>query len=227
MNAGRDVERLIASWLVEEAPGRAPDRILDAAGRVIDRTNQRRIVAEWREPMYVTMRGLVAAAVIGAVLIGGVMFLFKGAPNGEVGATPTPGVSEQASPSSDALAQLQTYRTARNAICAPAMTQLLTIQGALPSGASPAEQADLIDQIIALVTDQTDQLAAIDAPPALAEEHATDVTRHRDGLVLIAEVAALLREGKQTEADAVDRAIGAISSLEESFEQKYSLQPCP
>lgn len=229
MNAGRDVERLIASWLVEDAPGRAPDRILDAAGQVIDRTNQRRFVAEWREPMYVTMRGLVAAAVIAAVAIGGAIFFLNGAPNANVGASPTPGASKSASPSPspDALAQLVAYRAARKAVCEPLTTEILGLFAALPSGATPAEQADSLDQQIGVITREIDQLAAIDAPPVIAEEHAVDVQRHRDALVLIEHVSTLLHDGKQAEADAVDQAIGGLSSLEEEYERQYSLEPCP
>lgn len=76
MNAGPDVERLISGWLHEEAPGRAPDRILDAAGRTIDRTHQRRLGAAWRESMS-GMRGLAAAAVIGGLVVAGALYAFR------------------------------------------------------------------------------------------------------------------------------------------------------
>jgi hypothetical protein len=69
MNAGPDVERLITGWLHNEAPKRAPDRILVDARTVIDRTRQRRFVAGWREPMF-SMRGLAATAVVVAVAVG-------------------------------------------------------------------------------------------------------------------------------------------------------------
>ena len=71
MNAGPDVERLIAGWLQEEAPGRAPDRILELAGRTIDRTNQRRLAA-WRPA---TMFDRLAVAGVSAVLAIGVLAL--------------------------------------------------------------------------------------------------------------------------------------------------------
>ena len=71
MNAGPDVERLIADWLVEEAPARAPDRILDAAAKVIDRTKQRRFAAAWREPMTFSIARLVAILAIATVVVGG------------------------------------------------------------------------------------------------------------------------------------------------------------
>ncbi len=89
MNAGPDIERLIVSWLAEESPGRAPDRILEAAGRVIDRTHQRRFVVAWRNPMHVTLRGLAAAAAVGAVFIGGALFALRGTPSAGVGGAPS------------------------------------------------------------------------------------------------------------------------------------------
>jgi hypothetical protein len=69
MNAGRDIERTIAGWLIEEAPGRAPDRILDSTAKVIDRTKQRRFGAVWRALAPVPIRGLAAAAAIGVVVV--------------------------------------------------------------------------------------------------------------------------------------------------------------
>jgi hypothetical protein len=73
MNAGPDVERLIAGWLEEEAPGRAPDRILEAAGRSIDRTKQRRFIAAWRpSTMYdrLAIAGASAVLAIGVIALG-------------------------------------------------------------------------------------------------------------------------------------------------------------
>ena len=45
MNAGRDVERLIADWLAEEAAVRSPDRVLAEARRTVLTTPQRRLAA--------------------------------------------------------------------------------------------------------------------------------------------------------------------------------------
>ena len=171
--------------------------------------------------MYVTLRGLAVAAVIVAIGIGGVYVLSRPGQTGQVAPSPTP------SSSPDAAAQLAAYRAARDAVCRPAMEQLLALFAALPSGASTDEQAANLDQNIALGTQEIEQLAAIDAPPLFLEEHVADLQRHRDGLVLIQQVANLLHEGKQLEADAVDQAIAGLSSIEETFEQKYALAPCP
>jgi hypothetical protein len=93
MNAGPDVERLIAGWLQEEAPGRAPDRILELAGRTIDRTHQRRFAA-WRPT---TMFDRLAVAGVSAVLAIGVLalgsFLMR---TSESAAAPCPAARDEA-----------------------------------------------------------------------------------------------------------------------------------
>jgi hypothetical protein len=101
MSAGRDVERLIADWFVEEAVLRAPDRVLDEASRVVDRTRQRRLGAAWRAiPMSAPLR-LAAAAVIGVLAIGGALLLFGRAGQSNVG-----GPSPSPSPTSSAPASI-------------------------------------------------------------------------------------------------------------------------
>jgi hypothetical protein len=98
MNAGRDVERLITDWFVEEAVLRAPDRVLQTAGRAIDRTKQRRFGAAWRSIHMPAPRLVAAVAVIGVLLVGGAFLVLK--PNlGTVGApTPTPTASSALGP---------------------------------------------------------------------------------------------------------------------------------
>ena len=77
MNAGRDVERLIAEWFVEEAVLRAPDRVLADAARSIDRTSQRRQRAVWRTiPMPVSVR-LATAIVFGVLVVGGALLAMR------------------------------------------------------------------------------------------------------------------------------------------------------
>ena len=94
MNAGRDVERLIADWLVEESPGRAPDRILVAAAQSIDRTKQRPLAAErnpripWRLPTMNLFIRLAGAAIAVAIVAGAAVLFLR--PVAQVGpSTPT------------------------------------------------------------------------------------------------------------------------------------------
>lgn len=227
MNAGPDVERSIAQWLSEESPGRAPDRILANAGSAIDRTKQRRLAVAWREPVTISLRGLAFAATLVIVAVVGAGFVGRSTASTGGQPSPSPATTSAPAASAGALTQIADYRSARDAVCRPATQQLLAIFAALPSGASTAEQAANIDQTIALVKDEIDQLAAIDAPPALSGEHAADVQRHRDALVLIQHISDLLHAGKQAEANAVDEAVGSLSSVEEAFEQKYGLAGCP
>jgi hypothetical protein len=109
MNAGRDVERVIADWFVEEAVPRAPDRILDAAGRVVDRTKQRRFGTAWRVISMSAPLRLAAAAVIGVLAIGGSLFLIGRASNSNIGgpvSSASPPASPSASPSPSAPASI-------------------------------------------------------------------------------------------------------------------------
>jgi hypothetical protein len=90
MNAGHDVERLVSDWLLDEAPGRAPDRILESTATVIDRTKQRRFGAAWREPSSVAMRGLALSAAIGVGVVAlGLIALNLSRENGVGGPSPS------------------------------------------------------------------------------------------------------------------------------------------
>ena len=119
MNAGRDVERLIADWLAEEAAVRSPDRVLAEARRTVLTTPQRRLAARWREPVYIspfrlaTMAAALIVAVAGGAWIGRVT-----APGGVGGPVTTP------SPTAPAGVSLNAYRSAHDAICAAYTTQI-------------------------------------------------------------------------------------------------------
>jgi hypothetical protein len=90
VNAGRDVERLIADWLVEEAASGAPDRALDAVRFSVDRTRQRRFLAAWRDDMSTSMTRLAAVAAAIVVAVGAVAW-FAGSRGPSIGGVPTPG----------------------------------------------------------------------------------------------------------------------------------------
>ena len=100
MNAGPDVEQLLSDWLDEEAPARAPDRILLTAADRLDHTRQWRFGVTWR---FIPMNGngfrVAAAAVIGVLLLGGAYYLFGGGGGPDVGApaTSTPTLAPSAS----------------------------------------------------------------------------------------------------------------------------------
>ena len=234
MNAGPDVERLISDWLVEEAPERAPDRILGAAARTIERTKQRRFGAAWREPMLITSTRLAVAAVVIVAVVAGAA-LFGRSTAGVVGAPSPSGTrpSAMASTSPTANVTIQDYKRARDAICTPAITQVIALNdqaAKLHPADSPADLAasiSVLEQTIAVGSATIDKLAALEPPSVMAADHAADVTHHRDSLAVLKEALAKLRAGKVAEATAIGDATTPLSSLEEAFESKYGLEGCP
>jgi hypothetical protein len=230
VNAGRDVERLIASWLVEESPGRAPDRILEVAAQTIDRTKQRRFAAAWREPVNISMRGLAAMAAVVLVAVIGAGVIGRSTANVGTPASSAPTSSPTPTAAGVTLAQ---YKTARDAICAPAITHVIALNDAganLHPDTTPADVPAAIanlQQIIAVGNATVDKLAALDPPVAMAADHAADVTHHRDGLSILEEAVAKLQANDPVAAMAIADATGAISALEEGYEQAYGLSGCP
>ena len=138
MNAGPDVERLISDWLVEEAPERAPDRILDEASRSIERTKQRRFGAVWREPMMLsTSRLVVATAIVIAAVVGAGWIGRSSAGVGNSSTTPVP-----PAPSGS--------RPAASAHPSPAPSSAAVAPEAIPEGTystAPMKVSDIIGAI--------------------------------------------------------------------------------
>jgi hypothetical protein len=233
MNAGPDVERLIADWLDEEAPVRAPDRILGSAAKVIDRTRQRRFTAAWRQPMTFSIARLVAVLAIVVIVVGGgAAWLGRstaglGGPN----ATPAPpSISPSPTPSGPTL---QSYRAARDALCTPLTAQIIALNdqaGTLHPDTDPADLPASIanlEQVIANGEGEIASLATLTPPAAVAADHAADVTHHRDSIAILNEALAKLRLGKVAEASAIADATRPLSGVEQDFEAKYGLAGCP
>lgn len=233
MNAGPDVERSIAQWLVEESPGRAPDRILANAGFAIDRTKQRRFAVAWREPVSISMRGLAAMAAI--VVIAVVASGWIGRSTASVGAqsTPTP-AGPTAGPTAH-IATLVEYRAARDAICTAAWPQRQALDAQIGGGLTdPATKpADRAAKLAALQSEMAfernllDQTLALDAPPEIAADEAA-MAADVDGIfAIVDQEIALIRDGKYSEAAAVDLTTNPLARAAEAFESKYNLKPCP
>lgn len=226
MNAGRDVERLIATWLVEESPGRAPDRILANAAGTIDRTRQRRFLAAWREPVSIGLRGFAAmAAVLILALIGAAWI---GRSTASVGTQPSPA----ATPAGVTLAE---YRAARDAICDAAWPQRQAFDARIGNGLTdpatpPSERAT---KLAALAEEMTfernlaNQVHGLAIPAALHTDEAVWWSTVDPAFAIIEQEIALIQQGKFSEADAVDQAIVPLSSAAEAYEAKYNLKPCP
>ena len=183
MNAGPDVERLISNWLVEEAPERAPDRILGAAAQTIDRTKQRRLGAAWREPMTLSMSRLVAAAVIVVAAVVGAGWI--GRSTAIVGDGPTTAPATTAPPPSGSPS------------VNPAASSAGSVSGAIPEGtyaSAPVQVADII--------------ALANADTALSPDQRTHIVDVlfgiRDHTTFAASIE--LKDGKWTQRQSVDGA---------------------
>ena len=237
MNAGPDVERLIADWLVEEAPARAPDRILDLAATVIDRTKQRRFAVAWREPMTLSIARFVAILAIATVVVGGGA-AWIGRSTAGIGVPPpteapgvvpvaTPGATPERADRSKAIGQHGTPSASRSTRGSSRSTP----QGdKLHPTTTPADLPPsilILQQIIAVGDEEIPALAALAVPGALAAEHATDVGHHRDSVGLLRAALANLQAGKVAEAHAIGEATNTVSAAEEAFEAKYDLAGCP
>jgi hypothetical protein len=231
MNAGRDVEQLIATWLVEEAPARAPDRVLDDAGHRIDHTRQRRFAVDWREPMIVSMGRLVAAAAIFLVAIVGAGFVGRAsAPGAASVATPI----ASPSPSASQVPTLESYRASRDAICQRAAPSAQALNDAFSNAYDPnlsaaerSAKADRLQDIVNFGIALRAETAAIPVPPDLAAEVTANATRSEDLQIILEQEILLLRAGKVSEAQQLDLLTDPINRQAEQFEQKYTLSPCP
>ena len=233
MNAGRDVERLIADWLVQEAPARAPDRILGEAGRQIDRTKQQRFAAAWREPMIISMGRLVAAAAIFILAVVGAGWIGRASAPGVGGPGPTPVSTPSASPS-PTQPTVASYRSARDAICNAAIAQGQQNNDAFSNPYDPGQtaaernaKADALQHIVDFGQTLRAQISAIPVPPEMASDLSAYLARGEDNQAILEQEIVLLRAGKYSEAQQVDLLTDPINRVAEQFEQKYGLAPCP
>ena len=229
MNAGRDVERLIAGWLVDEAAGRAPDRVLDAARRSIDRTPQRRFIAAWREPMYVspTRIALMAAALVVAV-VGGAALGRVTAPGGSGAPVPT------ATPSASQADPMVQYRADRDEICEryvaatePLRPQFEDLYNPEDTAADRAPKIAALDAFARQFDLMIVELTQLKAPPQIAADHAASVARYEAVGSLIHGIVARLNAGDLAGAESLDLGTNPINAEIEAFETRQELVACP
>ena len=233
MNAGRDVERLIAGWLVEEAPARAPDRILDEAASEIDRTRQRRFAAIWREPMIITTGRLVAAAAVVVLAVVGAGWLGRStAPSGQPAPSAAAIPSPTAAPSS--AVTVESYRAARNDVCRAAGQELNPLKprflGVWDGSITPAQRADWVAGLRQFANgydDMTTRLSEIDAPSDIARDHAINIGQLRSETSLIRAIASYLEANQDAQAQGVDQSTDPISQAAASWERSLGLVLCP
>ena len=114
MNSDVDIDGLIAGWLLEEAPQRAPDRILAAAAARIDgsrpswRMTIRRVVGSTTGRRLIGIAAVVAILVVG-LTVGRLLPSIEVGPAGAATASPSP-TSTPAPPSPSSSASEATER---------------------------------------------------------------------------------------------------------------------
>jgi hypothetical protein len=228
MTDDRSHERAARSW-IETGPTQAPDRAVEAALLRIERTPQERdLRIPWRLPTMTTPARVTAAAVIGALAIGGAMFTLgsPGLPATVVGRPPpNPTVAPPT---------MQTFRADHDAICAaarrdiePLMDQLAGIYDAATTPVERMRKADLLAEIGVRTGQYTDELEAIRAPTQVVEEHVAEVAGHRAVQDLIVETVRLLRSGRLAEARVSDNETNRIRRQIRAVEEKWTMHSCP
>lgn len=234
MNAGRHVERLIADWLVDEAPRRAPDRLLESAAQAIDHTNQRRFSGAWRESMTVTLRGLAIAAVVAVIAIGGALVLLRPSPADTGTSSPTPRQSAEPLPSTADGVTVAAFKAARDVICTAGTAQRDQLRPRMirvyDEAATEAERADglaAIDDYIAMEAPLIESLAALEAPPSLRDAHVANVQQYRDVLTLVREISRRLHAGDVAGALPIDETTDVFGIEMQDWEQTYNFLACP
>ena len=229
MNAGRDVERLISTWLTEEATDRSRERVLATVHRVVERMPQRRFGAGWRDPMYVspTRLALMAAALVVAV-VGGAAIGRMTAPGGSGAPAPT------ATPSGSPADPLIQYRADRDAICAryaaatdPLRPQFEDLYDPEETAADRAPKIAALDAFAAQYDLMVDELAELEAPPQIAADHAAAVARYEAVGSLIHGIVERLNAGDLAGAESLDLATDPIGIEIEQFETNHGLVGCP
>ena len=230
MNAGRDVERLISSWLTEEASDRSRDRVLAEVRQAVHRMPQRRFGAAWRNPMYLSpVRIAAMAAALAIAVVGGAVIGRMTAPSSPAAAAATP------TPSLGAGAEaLDAYRQARRDICVDYTRQATPLKaqvdGMFDTALTPSERGakvTALTQFLTLSQAMAGELAALQAPPDILVEHVAAVEDLAGINGLIEQELTLLGEGKLEGAEALDLATDPLARQIEAFEQANRLSPCP
>jgi hypothetical protein len=231
MNAGRDVERLIADWLAEEAAVRSPDRVLVEARRTVLTTGQRRLAARWREPVYLSpFRLATMAAALVVAVVGGAWVGRATAPGGVGGAVTTPAPTESTAPAG---LSLEAYRSAHNALCqtyaaqlAPLNAKLKRIYDPTLPAADRAIEVQALINIVALTEAFADEIGKLQPPPSIAVDQTVYVSNYQHIAALIRLEFPLIERGDYAGAEALDQATGGFREIGE-FEQSNGLTACP
>jgi hypothetical protein len=226
----------IADWL-ETDPNLAPPDVMRTVESAIPSIPQRRVVRlPWRSlPMN---RLVILGASVALLAVLGLGAWTVGSRPQAPAVTPAPSAPAAVEASPDQAppgdATLESYRAARDAICAAgarAIQPLRPRYGLLyDAAATDAQRADAVvalGEVVGLADRLAGELSALAVPPELVADHAANLAHSSDVTSLIREELVLLNAGKNAEALAVDKATDRISRKVEAFEQKYGLAACP
>ena len=224
----------IADWL-EADPNLAPPDVMRTVENAIPSIPQRRVLRlPWRSlPMN---RTILVLATVSLLAVLGIGVVTVGSRPQAPDTTPVPSApaAVEASPATSPAVTGAAYAAARDEVCTAAVAAADPIEARLGplyvSGSTDAQRADAIAALrsfVALADGFVADLAALEAPPELAAEHAANVARYDDIVILLRESLALHDEGRTAEALAIDKATDGIAREITRFEQQHALTACP
>jgi hypothetical protein len=237
MNDEQRFDRTARTWL-EDGPTRAPDRaVATALARITTTTQERDLRVPWRFPKMPMLLRAAAAAIVIAVVAGGALFLLRSPSAPGVGAQPSavPSPSAIASPSpSSTPTPLAAYVAGYDSACerADAATRPLrarfldTFDGSI-SETQRADWSDALQQFHDRVVEAVAELDGLTPPADLAVGHAQTVQDYRDQLALIQAIVDALRDRRDADAQAADRATNPIGDRIATWETQHLLNHCP
>lgn len=231
MNAGRDVERVVSDWFVLEAAAGAPDRVVHETRRLVNSTGQRRFLAAWRDPVYLSPIKLAAVAAALAVAVGGGFLL--GRSSSSLGPA-APATTTPATPVPSPATTLESFRAARDEIC----TRYVSLAdpykqaylGAFEPGVSATELAAKVDALRQLRTQlnrMLGELTELPVPAEIAAEQAVALANQDSTNFLITQAIDRFDANDLAGAQALDLATDPNSRQIEGFERRHSLRNCP
>jgi hypothetical protein len=235
MNDEQRFDRTARTWL-EDGPTRAPDRPVVAALAEVSTTSQERdLRVPWRFTDMPMLLRVAAAAIVIAVIGGGALFLLRPSDVPGVGVQPTmePSPTLSTSPSPSAMT-VEAYVAARNEICDLAAREIDPYKerfvGKFDGSLTDAERADWVAALESNLTRyevMIDDLASLEPPAVLAADDADIIETFRQQAVQVKLVADALRDKRDSDARAADRASEPLGDRILSWELQHVLHPCP
>ena len=174
-----------------------------------------------------------AAAVVAVAMVGAAYFGRATAPGG-VGGQPSPSPAGTPAATPDAVAIFESYRDARDQICDRYRSQTDPLRPQFEDlydpGETAQERAPKVAALSAFALEyhrMVDELADVQAPAEIADDHAAIVAKYDAVAGLIDGIVARLNAGDLAGAEAIDNATNPIAEEIEQFESRNVLSGCP